>query len=713
MVRAVTPIPFVKARFFDRCGKPLAGGKIYTYEANTTTPKATYKDPYGLTPNTNPIILDAAGEADIYLEGTYRIRITERNDVLVNDVAKIGSWFSDNLQDTLDNISSAMDDALKPILQNLDETINTAAAAGAGAKGWTSDLVEEDGQTQRVINQNRLPYVTKVTDLPALKNIDFAFVKETNSTFTKNGVDWLPSTTSVNVADYPRLMGEIDDTGRFKRAVSKLKILAADGLSGFGCHTRSDLIIPYGNYVISDEIVINQPINIIGQSNPTIKQTDRTKRTFVLNTHLATVSYVYFIGGKHNIYFSNANTDSGIFTVKECHFDYSYDYAIKTWGSAPNDIHLSCMATFDNCRFIKCNGFIYDVSDSAHIIGGWYYVNKENFTANRATIVNRLGHLFISGNPVGVPLMGTKDANNRLKRVRWIDTYQFLTVQGFRCGGEDEGMPLVYVQKEPSDTLGNLDSNNMTPRVIIRDSQIFCGVRYNYDESGSSVVYFDTQIAGQVTIEDNYYQLACPAIAINPALNADEFFKNITLSTDYRIRNKYKYVVRNNMGFSEEWFAPLYPICLNPFMNNGMVDGTISAVKYWYGFETDGTYIYIRLPNSTKAFSYLLTVASNPAKFDDDRFRNVRTFVVSMNTIKIVDSATQQDKIVNYLSHQVLHTPDKNDKIYGNATIESIRFGEAPQGSNTRDVAEGGVVAIRLFNVTRNIKVSIIPLIEN
>ena len=152
MVRAVTPIPFVKARFFDRCGKPLTGGKVYTYEANTTTPKVTYKDPYGLTPNTNPIILDAAGEADIYLDGTYRIRITDRNDVLVNDVAKIGSWFSDNLQDTLDNISGAMDDALKPILQNLDAAINAAAAAGAGANGWTANLVTDGTRTQKTIN---------------------------------------------------------------------------------------------------------------------------------------------------------------------------------------------------------------------------------------------------------------------------------------------------------------------------------------------------------------------------------------------------------------------------------------------------------------------------------------------------------------------------------------------------------------------------------
>ena len=153
MVRAVTPIPFVKARFFDRCGKPLAGGKVYTYEANTTTSKVTYKDPYGLTPNTNPIILDAAGEADIYLEGTYRIRITDRNDVLVNDVAKIGSWFSDNLQDTLDNISGAMDDALKPVLQSLDDAINTAAAAGAGANGWTDQLILlSNGRTQKQKN---------------------------------------------------------------------------------------------------------------------------------------------------------------------------------------------------------------------------------------------------------------------------------------------------------------------------------------------------------------------------------------------------------------------------------------------------------------------------------------------------------------------------------------------------------------------------------
>lgn len=200
MVRAVTPIPFVKARFFDRCGKPLVGGKVYTYEANTTTAKTTYKDPYGLTPNTNPIILDAAGEADIYLDGTYRIRITDRNDVLVNDVSKIGSWFSDNLQDTLDNISGAMDDAIKPMLQTLDDAINTAAAAGAGANGWDANLVAYGGITQKQINDG----LDSIAQLLAIKNPRSGmrvYVKSYRVGLNKGGGTFVYDSTKVSVND--------------------------------------------------------------------------------------------------------------------------------------------------------------------------------------------------------------------------------------------------------------------------------------------------------------------------------------------------------------------------------------------------------------------------------------------------------------------------------------------------------------------------------
>lgn len=51
----------VGAQFFDNNGNPLSGGRIYTYEAGTTTPLATYTSSAGTVSHTNPVVLDAAG----------------------------------------------------------------------------------------------------------------------------------------------------------------------------------------------------------------------------------------------------------------------------------------------------------------------------------------------------------------------------------------------------------------------------------------------------------------------------------------------------------------------------------------------------------------------------------------------------------------------------------------------------------------------------
>lgn len=48
-------------QFFDANGVPLAGGLLYTYAAGTTTPLTTYTSYTGVTPNSNPIVLDSAG----------------------------------------------------------------------------------------------------------------------------------------------------------------------------------------------------------------------------------------------------------------------------------------------------------------------------------------------------------------------------------------------------------------------------------------------------------------------------------------------------------------------------------------------------------------------------------------------------------------------------------------------------------------------------
>lgn len=60
-------IPAITFRDFNNNGVPLAFGTVTSYQAGTTTPVATYTDYTQTTQNTNPVILNARGEANIWL----------------------------------------------------------------------------------------------------------------------------------------------------------------------------------------------------------------------------------------------------------------------------------------------------------------------------------------------------------------------------------------------------------------------------------------------------------------------------------------------------------------------------------------------------------------------------------------------------------------------------------------------------------------------
>jgi hypothetical protein len=64
------PISQPHVNFVDAAGLPCTGCKLYSYIAGTTTPLATYTDASGGTPNTNPVVLDVAGGAQIWLGTT-------------------------------------------------------------------------------------------------------------------------------------------------------------------------------------------------------------------------------------------------------------------------------------------------------------------------------------------------------------------------------------------------------------------------------------------------------------------------------------------------------------------------------------------------------------------------------------------------------------------------------------------------------------------
>jgi hypothetical protein len=88
--------PNPKQQFFDANGEPLVGGKIYTYEAGTSTPAVTYVDAAGVTENTNPIILDSRGMCNIWLLNTvnYKYVVKDTNDTLIFTTDNIGVTLS-------------------------------------------------------------------------------------------------------------------------------------------------------------------------------------------------------------------------------------------------------------------------------------------------------------------------------------------------------------------------------------------------------------------------------------------------------------------------------------------------------------------------------------------------------------------------------------------------------------------------------------------
>lgn len=70
-----------KFRAFDLAGLPLSGGMVYIYEAGTTLPKASYTTPAMTAANTWPVVLDANGQADVWVSGPFKAIVTDADGV--------------------------------------------------------------------------------------------------------------------------------------------------------------------------------------------------------------------------------------------------------------------------------------------------------------------------------------------------------------------------------------------------------------------------------------------------------------------------------------------------------------------------------------------------------------------------------------------------------------------------------------------------------
>jgi hypothetical protein len=106
-------------------------GKVYTYAAGTTTPIATYVDQVGATANTNPIILDARGMANIWLQASvaYKFLITDSNNVT--------QYTTDNIVVPLDNLSFGSPPPIGDVAPNTGTFTNLSATGNVIFSGFS------------------------------------------------------------------------------------------------------------------------------------------------------------------------------------------------------------------------------------------------------------------------------------------------------------------------------------------------------------------------------------------------------------------------------------------------------------------------------------------------------------------------------------------------------------------------------------------------
>lgn len=85
------PLSGPKFQAFANDGSFLVGGKLYTYEPGTTTPKATYTTSALSVANANPVILDSRGEANVWPDGATKYVLKDSADNTLWTVDNVGT----------------------------------------------------------------------------------------------------------------------------------------------------------------------------------------------------------------------------------------------------------------------------------------------------------------------------------------------------------------------------------------------------------------------------------------------------------------------------------------------------------------------------------------------------------------------------------------------------------------------------------------------
>lgn len=206
-------LQWIPAQFLDDNADPLSGGKIYAYEAGTGTPQNTYTDQGGGTPNANPVILDSAGRADIWIDQTtpYKFVITDSADVTIKTVDNVGTTNEITGADLEDNIELPGTEGFRP---PDGTTLQRPSTPVAGETRYNSDDTTNESYLEGFWVRALTKVVSKTTTYTATTDDDTILCDTSGGAWTLT----LPSAATYDRKEYV-----------IKKTTSDFDLLTIDG----------------------------------------------------------------------------------------------------------------------------------------------------------------------------------------------------------------------------------------------------------------------------------------------------------------------------------------------------------------------------------------------------------------------------------------------------------------------------------------------------
>ena len=382
----------------DNNGNVLAGGKIYSYAAGTTTPATVYTSSSGTIAHLNPIILDASGRVpggEIWLTDgiSYKFVVNDAYGNLIatyDNLSGINSNFvAFTSQQEIQTASAGQTLFTLTTMQYIPGTNNiTVYVDGVNQYGPGAQYAYVETSSTSVTFENGL-HVGASVKFTTASQVSSASTTAANVSFTgfkgqignvqnlgsATGSDWIgftqagTSAVAISAQDKMRQIISITDFGAIGDGVTDATAAIQLALN-YAATNSCSIYIPVGTFVVSSSLLIQAVgIGVYGAGYGSI----------IKVTQPVTVFYSYGYG---NHVFSNFTIDGSSATTTGFSAGRG---AILIQNGATN-----VSSVIQNVRIlqVKTSGIVTDLSSNVTAIGNYLYRVYEHSFYSALNIIN-------------------------------------------------------------------------------------------------------------------------------------------------------------------------------------------------------------------------------------------------------------------------------------------------------------------------------------